>query len=288
MTTSQTGVLAPLPAAGRFLSLDLALGAAAAEARAALASLDVDEGLVLGLGAPLAPELPGLRAFPAMTGPAVAFPSTQGAAWAFLRGDDPGALLLRARELVARLDGRLVVREDVSTFRYAEGRDLTGYEDGTENPRGEAAARAALVAGEGEGRDGGSFVAAQRWVHDLRRFEGLTPEARDNVVGRSRRTNEELADAPLSAHVRRAAQEGFEPAAFMLRRSMPFGDLGAHGLYFVAFGASLDAFERVLARMSGRDDGVADALLGFSRATSGGYYWCPPLRDGRLDLRALG
>jgi len=61
-----------------------------------------------------------------------------------------------------------------------------------------------------------------------------------------------------------------------------------HGLYFVAYVAALDQFERVLRRMAGLDDGVVDGLLRFSRAATGGFYWCPPLEGGRLDLRALG
>jgi putative iron-dependent peroxidase len=40
--------------------------------------------------------------------------------------------------------------------------------------------------------------------------------------------------------------------------------------------------------MSGLEDGIVDALFVFSRPTTGGYYWCPPLKDGRLDLRILG
>jgi putative iron-dependent peroxidase len=39
--------------------------------------------------------------------------------------------------------------------------------------------------------------------------------------------------------------------------------------------------------MLGMEDGVVDALFGFTRAVSGGYYFCPPLDAGRLDLRAL-
>ena len=57
---------------------------------------------------------------------------------------------------------------------------------------------------------------------------------------------------------------------------------------FVAFGASVDAFERQLRRMCGLDDGIVDALFRFTRPISGAYYWCPPVRDGALDLRALG
>lgn len=281
MSSSQPGILAPVPLAGRFITFALARGASVTDARAALASLPLDEEIVVGLGAPIARAREGLRAFPALSAPGVSFPSTQGALWVFLRGDDAAALLLRARGLAARLSDHFEVTEDLATFRYADGRDLSGYEDGTENPRGDAAVSAAIC------DDGGSFVAVQRWAHDLRRFEAMSPAARDHVIGRSRETNEELADAPSSAHVKRSAQESFTPAAFMLRRSMPFGDLATHGLYFVAYGAALDAFERVLTRMAGLEDGVTDALLTFSRAETGGYYWCPPLRDGRLDLRAL-
>ncbi|MBS1138382.1 MAG: Dyp-type peroxidase, partial [Proteobacteria bacterium] len=31
-----------------------------------------------------------------------------------------------------------------------------------------------------------------------------------------------------------------------------------------------------------------DALFSFSRPVTGGYYWCPPLTGGMLDLRRLG
>jgi len=31
-----------------------------------------------------------------------------------------------------------------------------------------------------------------------------------------------------------------------------------------------------------------DALFRFSRPCTGGYYWCPPLRAGLIDLSALG
>lgn len=285
MSSPQPGVLAPVPAAGRFLTLTLARGASVADAVAALAALPIDDGIVVGVGASLLEGrtslLGALRPFPSISAPGVSFPSTQGAAWVFLRGDDAAALLVRARGLVARLEGLLDVAEDIAAFRYDTGRDLSGYEDGTENPTGDDAARAALDA------DGASFVAVQRWVHDLARFEGMSAIARDHVIGRNRETNDELPDAPESAHVKRAAQESFEPPAFMLRRSMPYGDLGRNGLYFVAYGASLDAFEHVLTRMAGVVDGITDALLTFSRAETGGYYWCPPTREGRLDLRAL-
>ena len=192
-----------------------------------------------------------------------------------------------ARQASRMLDEMLAhdgvdIDEDVAAFQFRGGRDLTGYEDGTENPQGDRAREVAIA------KDGSSFVAGQRWVHDLGRFAAMTESARDNTIGRSLETNEELASAPASAHVKRTAQESFEPDAFMLRRSMPWGSTAEHGLYFVAFGATLDPYERVLRRMAGLDDGIVDALLGFTRPVSGGYYWCPPVAGGRLDLEALG
>ncbi len=57
---------------------------------------------------------------------------------------------------------------------------------------------------------------------------------------------------------------------------------------FVAFGHNFDAFEAQLIRMSGTEDGIVDALFRFSRPVTGGYFWRPPLREGRLNLAALG
>ncbi|HUL11508.1 MAG TPA: hypothetical protein VLU73_04975 [Methylococcaceae bacterium] len=88
--------------------------------------------------------------------------------------------------------------------------------------------------------------------------------------------------------VKRTAQEGFEPTAFMVRRSMPWATTDRQGLEFIAYGQSPDAFERVLRHMVGLDDGIADELFTFSRPVTGGYYWCPPLLSDRLNLSVLG
>ena len=85
------------------------------------------------------------------------------------------------------------VRHVVDGFRHAwseggHGRDLTGFEDGTENPMGDKAEEAAFAHGLGDGLDGSSYVAVQQWVHDLDAFEALEDEARDHHIGRRMRT----------------------------------------------------------------------------------------------------
>ena len=111
---------------------------------------------------------------------------------------------------------------------------------------------------------------------------------RDHIVGRRKSDNVELKDGPDAAHVQRTEQEAPDPPAFLLRRSMPWADSRRAGLVFVAFGASLDAFEYHLSRMTGAADRIADHLFRFTRPVTGAYFWCPPLRDGRADLSLLG
>ena len=292
MTEMQTGILAALPPLGRYLSFAMRPDADLRAALRALAELVDGERLVVGLGASLVRalgrDIAGLRSFAGAVGPGLDLPATPSALWCWLRGDDRGELLHRTRAVRAAVDGALVLEPPIDSFRHGTGLDLSGYEDGTENPSGDAAVQAAFVAGSGEGLDGGSFVAVQQWLHDLDRFDAMSPRQQDDAVGRRRSDNAELDDAPPSAHVKRTAQESFEPAAFMLRRSMPWAEGQRCGLVFVAFGKSFAAFEVQLHRMIGAEDGISDAIFGFTRPLTGAYFWCPPMRRGRLDLRALG
>lgn len=287
----QPGLLAtPVPAHARHLFFAL-------DSREALpAVLDqllpqVDgQSLILGIGAPLAKvlgrEVPGLRSFPQLDA-VVENPATQHALWLWLRGAERGELFLRAQALQQMLAPALRLVDSVDGFLHRGGHDLTGYEDGTENPVDEDAVAAAIVPGDVPGLAGSSFAAFQLWKHDLDYFKSLPQADQDNIIGRRLSDNEELDDAPESAHVKRTAQESFEPEAFVVRRSVAWTDERGAGLAFVALGFSLDAFEVQLRRMSGLEDGVVDGLYRFSRPLSGGYYWCPPLAEGGADLRLL-
>lgn len=299
VNAAQPGILAPAPRVGRYLFFSLA--AAAPDALGAalqhLAPLVDGATVVVGLGPDtvraLGAKVPGLRAFPVLDNAAVALPATPTALWCWLRGDDAGDLLLASRRLVQVLAPAFALDRVVDGFCHGQGpnghgRDLTGYEDGTENPCDAEAEAAALVADGGAGLVCGSFAALQQWEHDLDAFERMTQQQQDDMVGRRRSDNEELDEAPPSAHVKRTAQESFTPEAFVLRRSMPWAEGMRSGLMFVAFGCTFDAFEAQLRRMAGLEDGVVDALFQMSRPVTGAYVWCPPVQGGQLDLRAVG
>jgi len=95
-----------------------------------------------------------------------------------------------------------------------------------------------------------------------------TPAECNNIIGRNRETNEELATRPVGT-----------------RQTLRSGELRAHRFHGPALDAvgrcpaerpllrglreSLDRFERVLSRMAGLEDGVVDGLATFTRAVSG-------------------
>ncbi|MGD8998981.1 MAG: Dyp-type peroxidase [Granulosicoccaceae bacterium] len=292
MNTVQPGILATETALARYLTFSIE---SLSDVRTALQDLAENinpEDTVIGIGQSLLTALgkgiPGMHTMPAQTAHGIDIPSTPASLWCWLRGDDRGELFHRSRRIVDMLSLGFALDDVIDTFQYDQNRDLSGYEDGTENPQGDEAIAAAIVQGQGAGLDGSSFVAVMQWVHDFDVLEQMTQEERDDIFGRHISDNEEFDEAPEAAHAKRAAQESYEPEAFIVRRSMPWSEGLQAGLVFVAFGHSFDAFESILNRMLGREDGITDALFGFTRPVSGAYYWCPPVKQGRLDMSAIG
>jgi putative iron-dependent peroxidase len=297
----QPGILEGVPRVARYVLFTLSGDQQAAEAiRQALqraSPLVNGTDVVIGIGPALVKALggdvPGLRDFPEFKGE-VKVPATPGQLWCWVRGDDLGDLLHVTRKLQKALAPAFALRHVTDAFRHRHnetsgfGHDLTGFEDGTENPKGDEALQAAFAHGQGQGLDGASFVAVQQWVHDMDAFDGMPAHDQELVIGRRLADNEEIEDAPQSAHVKRTAQESFDPEAFLLRRSMPWMASTQAGLMFVAFGRSFDAFEAQMRRMAGLDDKILDGMFRLSRPVTGAYFWCPPLRAGQLDLRRLG
>ena len=187
MDSYQPGILQPLPEQAVYLTCSLGQAANLQQVTRILQNLDTDN-LVVAIGQSLLDRfnqsVPGLRAMPAFASEHI------GAAaaidlWCWIRGDDRGKILHRARRMIRQLGPVFDLVDTTDAFQYASGKDLTGYEDGTENPVGEA------------------------------------------------------------------------------------------------------AFKAQLNRMTGADDGIEDGLFQFSRVLNSAYYWCPPVKQGKLNLAAI-
>src|SRR6266446_3503056 len=185
-----------------------------------------------------------------------------------------------ATQCMARIGNAVSPVDEVHGFRYFDDRDLIGFVDGTENPRGEAAIDAVLIGDEDAAFAGGSYVIVQKYLHDLKAWNGLSIEAQERIIGRTKLSDIELDDSkkPTSAHsaLTTIVEDGKEIK--ILRDNMPFGRAshGEFGTYFIGYSRSPQTIELMLENMFvGRPPGNYDRLLDFSRAVTGNLFFVP-------------
>lgn len=295
MARPQSAICTDTGAFGLFLTFVLESGGAA-QARRAIAALPhltaemaaaTGEPLLVGsvaIGAAAWPALmagplpPGLAPFEPLGAEGRLAPSTPADLFIHIHSPRHDANFALARALVARLGAAVRRVEEVHGFKHLGGRDLGGFVDGTENPKGDERAAVALVASGPFA--GGSFVSVQRYVHALPKWEALTVAEQEGIIGRTKDTDEELPEdiRPPTAHIARVVIEEDGAELEILRHSLPYGCTAEHGLYFVAYGSSPGPFRRMLERMVLSDgDGHYDRLLDFSRPVTGAAFFAPSL-----------
>jgi putative iron-dependent peroxidase len=185
-----------------------------------------------------------------------------------------------AAQIMARLGEAVSAVDEVHGFRYFDDRDLLGFVDGTENPRGEAVIDAALIGEEDAAFVGGSYVIVQKYIHDLDGWNALSTEAQERIIGRSKLSDVELDDSikPASAHnaLTTITENGKEFQ--IVRDNMPFGRVGQgeYGTYFIGYCRTPRVTEQMIENMFvGRPPGNYDRLLDFSRAVTGTLFFVP-------------
>ncbi len=185
-----------------------------------------------------------------------------------------------ATQIMARIGDAVTPADEVHGFRYFDDRDLIGFVDGTENPRGQAAIDAVLVGEEDFAFAGGSYVIVQKYLHDLGGWNALSTEVQERIIGRKKLSDIELDDSvkPTSAHnaLTTIVEDGKEVK--ILRDNMSFGR-PAHsefGTYFIGYSRSPSTTEKMIENMFvGRPPGNYDRLLDFSRAVTGNLFFVP-------------
>jgi len=198
-------------------------------------------------------------------------------------------------QIMAALGDAVAPTDEVQGFRYFDDRDLIGFVDGTENPRGQAAVDAAVIGDEDPAFAGGSYVLVQKYLHDMQGWDALPTEAQEKIIGRKKLSDIELDDSvkPTSAHnaLTTITVDGKEVK--ILRDNMPFGrpGQGEFGTYFIGYCRSPRPIEQMLENMFiGRPPGNYDRLLDFSRAVTGNLFFVPSstFLEAVADMRDNG
>ncbi len=170
--------------------------------------------------------------------------------------------------------------DEVQAFRYFDDRDVIGFVDGTENPRGDAARTAAVVGDEDPSFSGGSYVIVQKYMHDMKAWNALPVEMQEKIIGRKKLSDIELKDAekPPYAHNELTSIEENGKELKILRDNMPFGrpGHGEFGTYFIGYSRTPRITETMLQNMFvGRPPGNYDRLLDYSRPATGSLFFVP-------------
>jgi porphyrinogen peroxidase len=196
-----------------------------------------------------------------------------------------------ATQITARLPGVASIVDEVHGFSYFDERDLLGFVDGTENPTGPDASRAAIIGPEEPAYAGGSYVIVQKYVHDLDGWNALPVEEQERVIGRTKLSDIELDDAvkPTSAHNALTTIVVDDEEVDIVRDNMPFGQVGTgeYGTYFIGYARSSATTEQMLLNMFiGSPPGNYDRILDFSTAVTGSLFFVPSqtMLDGFDDL----
>lgn len=206
--------------------------------------------------------------------------STPGDILFHIRAKRPDLCFELAAQIMEGLGDAVSVADEVHAFRYFDDRDVIGFVDGTENPRGIPAREAAVVGDEDPAFAGGSYVIVQKYLHDMKGWNVLSVETQERIIGRRKLSDIELSDAEKPAFAHNAlttiVENGKEVK--ILRDNMPFGrpGHGEFGTYFIGYSRTPRITEAMLENMFvGNPPGNYDRLLDFSRAATGGLFFAP-------------
>lgn len=265
-----------------------AIKAASAQLRADCAAKNIN--LVVGFGpsllADLTDDVPGdfqpYETFQSIDGSGKEAKGTQEELLFWLNSEKKDEVWKAQWDAREALKGHMRVARETMTFIYGDSLDLSGFIDGTGNPEPERDVEVAIVP-DGEPGAGGSFIIAQRWVHDLEAFNLLPVEEQEKVFGRTKADSTRLKVQPPTSHLShvelregKTGDDGTPKRDEISRRSTPYAfHDGTVGLYFMAFCKSQAPLRERMRAMYGMDGQVRDRLTSYSNPASGSFYFAP-------------
>ena len=285
MTSPQTAIFALGTAAHAYLEFDLLESANGPDAVTSVARMREPRTRIGGVNlvAGFRPELWASVAPDAAPAGVIGFnepikgvaahdlPATQHDIVIWLAGASYDVVFDTSRSIVAQLMGRATLANEIVGWQYHHDRDLTGFEDGSENPSVVEATSVALVP-TGLAGEGSSILLLQQWAHDAISWEALPVASQEAIIGRRKSDSEELDPKPPMSHVARTDQDRFGK---IFRRNVAYGTVSDHGTIFVGFCASQEPLRQMLESMVGDGSEPPDALTSVARAITGAYYVIP-------------
>ena len=208
-----------------------------------------------------------------------------------IRADRYDVLHLAIQQCYQQLMPHLELVEQTHCFRFMDGRDLTGFIDQPQSPRGRKKRELALISETSQpALAQGSYVYYQRYRLDLNRWQQLTQQQQEVIIGQRKLDGRHLPMAQLNEQshaVKAAVTDEFGEFYPLVFQNMPFGQLKVQGLVILACSAEPTAYLAWLNRRLG-DSGAQnyDLLLDYVQADSGAAFFAPSISflEDQADL----
>lgn len=198
----------------------------------------------------------------------------------YIRADRYDVLHLASQQLSSLVVAHADLIEQTHVFRFMDGRALTGFPLDPPYIPGRRKRELALIDDAESSFIQGSYMHVQRYRLDFARWQSLTQEQQEHIVGRNKLTGQLQLEheGAHNTHAARSslltAEEGLLPLVF---QDMPFGQLRAQGIVQVAYSKSPTAFNHWLQQRVG--DGLYhyDLMLDYLQADSGAAFFAPSI-----------
>ena len=210
---------------------------------------------VMGFGAqawsklfPGQPKPKELATFEEIKGEKYTAVSTPGDLFFHIRSKKQDSCYEIARLISDALQEVTVAVDEVQGFRYFDGRAIIGFVDGTENPDFDTYKYAVIGDNEPDFK-GGSYAFVQKYIHDMNKWNDLSTEEQEKVVGRRKYDDWELGDEEKPENAHNAVtniedEEGNELK--IVRANMPFANPAKRefGTYFIGYAGTFSTTDR--------------------------------------------
>lgn len=197
-----------------------------------------------------------------------------------IRADRFDVIHIATQQIYHLLQPHVDLYEQLHAFRYLDGRNLTGFHDSPDNPKGKLRRSCALISNELKSPlSAGSYVYMLRYQYDLQRWQQLTMAEQEAVMGRSKLDGHLVPSAQRlsNSHADKTALENERGRRQILWQNMPVADIRSQGMISVGFSANSTDIPDWLVYRLGKDTENADLLLDYCQIEAGAAFFAPSI-----------
>jgi putative iron-dependent peroxidase len=180
-----------------------------------------------------------------------------------IRSDRLDVNYIACQQICQILKNHVDLLEQLQGFRYLDGRDLTGFIDTPQNPKGSRKRQIALVDPINQPVfAGGSYLHLQRRHYDIAHWQKLDIPQQEEIMGISKIEGVPLQQPLLltNSHMLINRMGSIENSPLLVMQNMPFAEQNSQGLISLSYSGLPDSFSQQLGHQLGYQKEINNEL----------------------------